>query len=102
MVPFGTLAASALAGRLEIPLLFFDSSTGLSRSTLSVIDNDLQCSTALTVNRNSTVTIQLTGIGVSQTSLADGKAIITWMENNEYPVEYLAVCKADSTHKCNT
>jgi hypothetical protein len=69
---------------------------------LSVIDNDLQCSTALTVNGNSTVTIQLTGIGVSQTSLADGKAIITWMENNEYPVEYLAVCKADSTHKCNT
>jgi hypothetical protein len=91
----GALAASALAGRLEVPLLFFNSSTGLSSSALSVIDNDLQCSTALTVNGNSTVTTQLTGIGVSQTSLANDKAIITWMQNNGYPVEYLAVCNTN-------
>jgi len=91
----GALAASALAGRLEVPLLYFDSSTGLSSSALDVIDNDLQCSTALTVNGNSTVTSQLSGISVSQTSLDDDKAIITWMENNGYPVEYLAVCNTN-------
>ena len=91
----GALAASALAGRMEVPLLFFDSSTGLSSSALDVIDDDLQCSTALTVNGNSTVTTQLSGISVSQTSLADDKAIITWMENNGYPVEYLAVCNTN-------
>jgi len=89
------LAASALAGRMEVPLLYFDSSTGLSTSALDVIDNDLQCSTALTVSGNSTVTSQLSGIGVSQTSLADDKEIITWMGNNGYPVESLAVCNAN-------
>ena len=90
----GALAASALAGRMEVPLLYFDSSTGLSSAALDVIDTDLQCSAALTVNGNSTVTSQLSGIGVSQTSLADDKAIITWMENNGYPIDYLAVCNA--------
>ena len=91
----GALAASALAGRMEVPLLYFDSSTGLSSAALDVIDNELQCATALTVNGNSTVTSQLSGIRVSQTSLADDKAIITWMGNNGYPVEYLAVCNAN-------
>jgi len=91
----GALAASALAGRMEVPLLYFDSSTGLSSAALDVIDNDLQCATALMVNGNSTVTSQISGLGVSQTSLADDKAIITWMGNNGYPVEYLAVCNAN-------
>jgi len=91
----GALAASALAGRMEVPLIFFDPSTGLSSAALDVIDDDLQCATALTVSGNSTVTSQLSGIGVSQTSLADDKAIITWMENNGYPVEYLAVCNTN-------
>ena len=91
----GALAASALAGRMEVPLIFFDGSTGLSSAALDVINNDLQCATALTVNGNSTVTSQLSGIGVSQTSLADDKEIITWMGNNGYPVEYLAVCNAN-------
>jgi len=91
----GALAASALAGRMEVPLIFFDGSTGLSSAALGVINNDLQCATALTVNGNSTVTSQLSGISVSQTSLADDKAIITWMGNNGYPVEYLAVCNAN-------
>jgi hypothetical protein len=81
--------------------LFFNSSTGLSSAALSVIDNDLQCSTALTVNGNSTVTTQLTGIGVSQTSLANDKAIITWMQNNGYPVEYLAVCNTNDRTMSN-
>ncbi|MCK4783550.1 MAG: hypothetical protein KAV87_07360, partial [Desulfobacteraceae bacterium] len=91
----GALAASALAGRMEVPLLYFDSSTGLSSAALDVINNDLQCATALTVSGNSTVTSQLSGISVSQTSLADDKAIITWMENNGYPVEYFAVCNTN-------
>jgi hypothetical protein len=86
----GALAASALAGRMEVPLLYFDSSTGLSTSVLDVIDNDLQCSTALTVGGNTTVTSQLSGISVSQILLADSKEIITWMRNNGYPVDYLA------------
>jgi len=91
----GALAASALAGRLEVPLMFFDGSSGLSSAALDVIDDDLQCATALVVSGNSTVTSQLSGIGVSQTSLADDKAIITWMCNNGYPVEYLAVCNTN-------
>jgi len=84
------LAASALAARLEVPLLYFDESAGLSGAALDVIDNDLECSTALTVSGNSSVTGQLSGIGVSQTLLADDKAIIAWMANNGYPVDYLA------------
>ncbi len=84
------LAASALAARLKVPLLYFDESAGLSGAALDVIENDLQCSTALTVSGNSTVTSQLSDIGVSQTSLADDKEIITWMGNNGYPVDYLA------------
>ena len=91
----GALAASALAGRMEVPLMFFDSSSGLSSAALNVIDNDLQCSSAITVNGNSTVTGQLSGIGVSQTSLADDKEIITWMVNNGLDVEYLAVCNTN-------
>jgi len=88
----GALAASALAGRLEVPLLFFDGSSGLSSAALDVINNDLQCSTALTVSGNSTVTSQLSGISVSQTSLADADAILEWMVSNDLPVDYFAVC----------
>jgi hypothetical protein len=91
----GALAASALAGRLEVPLMFFDGFTGLSSAALNVIDDDLQCTAALTVNGNSTVTGQLSGIGVSETSLVDDKTIITWMVNNGYQVDYLAVCNAN-------
>ncbi len=91
----GALAASALAGRLEVPLMFFDSSSGLSSEVLNVISNGLQCTSVITVNGNSTVTGQLSGIGASQTPLADDKEIITWMVNNGYPVQYLAVCNAN-------
>ncbi|NIS51930.1 MAG: hypothetical protein GWN94_12605, partial [Phycisphaerae bacterium] len=91
----GALAASALAGRMEVPLMFFDGTTGLSAAALDVINNDLQCTSALTVSGNSTVTGQLSGIGVSETALADDKAIITWMQNNGYPVEYLGVCNTN-------
>lgn len=88
----GALAASALAGRLEVPLLFFDGSAGLSSAALNIIDNDLQCAAALTVSGNSTVTNQLSGIGVSQTSLASANEILGWMVNNDLPVDYFALC----------
>ncbi len=88
----GALAASAMAGRLEVPLLFFDGSAGLSAAALNIIDNDLQCAAALTVSGNSTVTSQLAAISVSQTSLADADDILGWMINNDLPVDYFAVC----------
>jgi hypothetical protein len=89
------LCASALAARLEVPLMFFNASTGLSSATLSVIDNDLQCTTALTVNGNSTVTSQLSGIGVSQTSLYNANAILGWIVSNIGPVDYFAYTNPD-------
>jgi len=89
------LCASALAARLEVPLMFFNASTGLSSATLSVIDNNLQCTTALTVNGNSTVTSQLSGIGVSQTSLANANAILGWIVTNIGAVNYFAYTNPD-------
>jgi hypothetical protein len=89
------LCASALAARLEVPLMFFSASTGLSSATLNVIDNNLQCTTALTVNGNSTVTSQLSGIGVSQTSLANANAIFGWIVSNIGAVNYVAYTNPD-------
>jgi len=89
------LCASALAARLEVPLMYFNASTGLSSATLSVIDNNLQCTTALTVNGNSTVTSQLSGIGVSQTSLANANAILGWIVSNIGAVDYFAYTNPD-------
>ena len=62
--------ASGLAGRLEVPLFYFDQSSGLSAEALVVI-GQLGPTSALLIGENSTVVTQLSGEGVSTTSLAD-------------------------------
>lgn len=87
------LAASALAGRLEAPLFFFDASAGFSKQIQSCI-RSLGTGSALLVGSNSIVTSQLSGIGVSSTSLNDAKEVLAWMGNNGLPVDYIATCNA--------
>jgi hypothetical protein len=83
------LVASALAGRLEVPLFYFDQSGGLSAEALTVI-GQLSPTSALLIGDNSTVVTQLSGEGVSTTSLADAYDSLRWMVDNNLPVDYFA------------
>jgi hypothetical protein len=87
------LAASALAARLKVPLFFWGSS-GLSASVLNTIKS-LHATSALIVGNNSTIKSQLSGIGVSATSLGTNKKVLSWMINNGLPVEYLAAVNSN-------
>ncbi len=83
------LVASALAGRLEVPLFYFDQSGGLSAEALTVI-GELGPTSALLIGDNSTVVAQLSGEGMSTTSLADAYDSLRWMVDNNLPVDYFA------------
>lgn len=83
------LVASGLAGRLEVPLFYFDRAAGLSPEALTVI-RALGPTSALLIGDNSTVITQLSGEGVSTTSLADAYDSLRWMVDNSLPVDYFA------------
>ena len=88
------LVASGLAGRLAVPLFYFDQSSGLSAEALTVI-GELGPTSALLIGDNSTVVTQLSGEGVSTTSLADAYDSLQWMVNNNLPVDYFAYANPD-------
>jgi len=83
------LVASGLAGRLAVPLFYFDQSGGLSAEALTVIGR-LGPTSALLTGDNPTVVTQLSGAGVSTTSLADAYDSLRWMVDNNLPVDYFA------------
>ena len=88
------LVASGLAGRLAVPLFYFDQSSGLSAEALTVI-GELGPTSALLIGDNSTVVTQLSGEGVSTTSLADAYDSLQWMVDNNLPVDYFAYANPD-------
>jgi hypothetical protein len=88
------LVASGVAGRLQVPLFYFDQSGGLSAESLTVIGN-LSPTSALLLGDNSTVVTQLSGEGVSTTLLADAYDSLQWMVNNNLPVDYFAYANPD-------
>jgi len=83
------LVASALAARLEVPLLYFDESVGLSMRAQSVIGN-LSAKSALLIGQNATIANQMNIAGISTTSLADANETLAWMLTNGLGVDYLA------------
>jgi len=83
------LAASALAARLKVPLLYFDESAGLSGAALTVIGN-LNAASALLVGQNAIVVSQMNTAGTSTTSLADADEVLAWMLTNGLDVDYFA------------
>jgi len=87
------LVASGLAARLEVPLLFFDGSAGLSPDALAVIA-DLGVTTALLVGQETGVAGQLGSAGVSTQTLPDATAVLAWMLPNGLPVDYFAYANA--------
>lgn len=91
------LAASGLAGRLRAPL-FFWGTDGISTRTIDRV-KALGAKSALLVGASKTAESQLAAAGVTSTSLADDKAIITWMKGNGLTPEYLAVCNANDRNR---
>lgn len=94
------LCASALAGRLAIPLLFFDDE-GLEEETAQVLQ-DLECNTAAIVgSAPSALSDDLLGLGIAASLLESPAAVAAHLQSRGSPVEYVAMTnvrdRTDST-----
>lgn len=91
------LSASALAGRLEAPLFFFESG-GASDATMDCL-RKLGTQRVVAVGISSSTQNQLQGEGIEVTPIADDLSVISWLQDNGHPVDYFAVCNSgDRAH----
>jgi hypothetical protein len=92
-----SLSASALAGRLTVPL-FYSESSGVTTATMDCLA-DLGVQKVVSVGVPSGVSSQLQNAGISVDAISDDRAVIAWLKGNGHSVDYFAVCNSgDRSH----
>lgn len=92
-----SLSASALAGRLTVPL-FYSESSGVTNATMACLA-DLGVQKVVSVDVVSGVASQLQNAGISVDSISDDRAVIAWLKRGGHSLDYFAVCNSgDRSH----
>ena len=87
-----SLSASGLAGRLKVPLFFFDGKN-ISDSTIECL-LELGVKKVVAVGPNSNIKTILNEKGMNVDSISDEIEVVSWLKNKGHKVKYFAVCNS--------
>ena len=86
------LSASALAGRLNFPLFYWNNTT-ISAKVMDSF-NKLGVNKVIIVGSSNNISGQLNGRGIGFETIANPEDVVSWLVRNGHEVDYFAVCNS--------
>ena len=86
------LSASALSGRLNAPLFYWNNTT-ISAKVMDSF-NRLGVNKVIVVGSSNNISGQLNGAGIGFETIANPEDVVSWLVKNGHEVDYFAVCNS--------